>query len=76
MSGFVIEYNRRTRDHFVTEFLTPTGAREALLLRLDLEKKRPNRDWEIVSLISDSRETIQKTHSRYFEGRELSSSPF
>ena len=77
MSAFVIEYNRRTWDRFVMVFPQSDGPRRALKCRLELEKRRPkDSDWEIVSLNSDSLETIRRTHSRYFEGRELTSSPF
>lgn len=71
MAGFVIEYNRRTRDWSVTEFLSETGHREALRLRLERERNRTDKDIEIVSLVSDSLQTIQKTHARYFVGRKL-----
>lgn len=71
MAGFVIEYNRRTQDWSVTEFLSETGHREALRFRLERERNRTDQDIEIVSLVSDSLRTIQKTHARYFVGREL-----
>lgn len=35
------------------------------------ERVRSDADVEIVSLVSDSLETIKKTHSRHFAGREL-----
>ena len=68
MPGYVIEFNRRTRTRRVTEFGTP---REAMQHRLDLERERTDKDVEIVALISDSLETLQQTHSRYFTGGEL-----
>jgi hypothetical protein len=71
MAGFLIEYNRRTSDWSVTQFLSDTGHRDAMKLRLERERLRTDADVEIVSLVSDSLETIQKTHSRYFAGREL-----
>jgi hypothetical protein len=71
MSGFVIQYNRRSRDWIMTEFPGAVGVREAFQRRLELEADRPNGDWEIVSLNSDSVDTIRKTHARYFEGSEL-----
>lgn len=71
MPGFVIEYNRLTGDRHVTQFLGSNGHREALLERLKLEKIRPSEDWEIVSLNSDSIETVKKTHSRYFTGSQV-----
>ncbi|MEE1621641.1 hypothetical protein ACQ7DA_10670 [Zafaria sp. J156] len=74
MSGFVIQYDRRTGDRIVTVFDGEDGPRRALLERLQLEKHRLDDAWEIVSLNSDSLATIQKTHSRYFTGRRLASS--
>lgn len=71
MSGFVIEYNRITGDRLVTEFPGLNGHREALLQRLKLERERLSADWEIVSLNSDSIETVKKTHSRYFTGHNV-----
>ncbi|MFJ4170804.1 hypothetical protein ACIPY3_14950 [Paenarthrobacter sp. NPDC089714] len=68
MAGFVIKYNRRTGDRIVKEFPGRLGHREALKLRLELERERESREWEIVSLNSDSLETVKKTHSRYFTG--------
>lgn len=73
MSGFVIEYNRITGERVVLEFPGSEGHREALLRRLKLERERSSLDWEIVSLNSDSIETVQKTHSRYFTGHNVSS---
>lgn len=66
MSGFVIEYNRITGEHRLTEYAGDTGHTKALRERLRLEKERASGDWEIVSLNSDSLETVMKTHSRYF----------
>ncbi len=71
MPGYLVEYNRRSREWKVTEFPGEDGHREALLQRLELERARVDKDWEIASLNGDSLETVQKTHARYFEGREL-----
>jgi hypothetical protein len=71
MPGFLVEYNRRSREWRVTEFLGPDGARESFLRRLELERDRIDPDWEIASLNADSFETIRKTHARYFQGEEL-----
>lgn len=71
MAGYVIKYNRITGERIVKEFAGPQGHREALMLRLKMEKERESRDWEIVSLNSNSLETVQKTHSRYFTGELL-----
>lgn len=72
MAGFVIKYNRLTGERFVKEFPGRKGHREALMLRLRLEKERESRDWEVVSLNSDSLATVEKTHSRYFTGHLMS----
>ncbi len=64
----MIKYNRRTGDRIVKEFPGRLGHRDALKLRLQLERERESRDWEVVSLNSDSLETVKMTHSRYFTG--------
>ncbi|GGI46318.1 hypothetical protein BCL57_001294 [Agromyces flavus] len=71
MPGFLVEYNRRNGDWRVTEFPGEDGHQDALKRRLELEAERVDPDWEIASLNSDSLDTVQKTHARYFEGREL-----
>jgi len=71
MSGFLIEYNRRTLEWHAKEFDGPSGHRDALEARIRREHERTDLNIEIVSLNSDSFETIKKTHSRYFQGREL-----
>lgn len=70
MSGFLIQYNRRSRAVSVDEFPGPDGYREAFKRRLELEQVREDRDVEIASLNSDSMETIRRTHARYFEGAD------
>ncbi len=70
MPSYVIEFNRRTRERRVQEF---HGHREAMECRLRLEAERVDTDVEIVMLISKSLETLGRTHSRYFTGRELTS---
>jgi hypothetical protein len=67
MRGYVIEFNRRTGDRRVTEFATP---REAMEYRLQLEGGRIDENIEIAALISESLETLRRTHSRYFTGEE------
>lgn len=69
MPGYVIEFNRRTRERRVREF---ADHREAMQYRLELEARRSDTDVEIAALISDSLDTLARTHSRYFTGRELS----
>ncbi|MGO8964124.1 hypothetical protein [Mycobacterium sp.] len=68
MRGYVIQFNRRTGDRRVTEFAT---SRQAMEYRLQLEAARVDEAIEIAALISDSLETLQRTHSRYFTGQEL-----
>lgn len=68
MPGFVIEFNRHTGDRRVTGF---ASGREAMEHRLELEAQRTDKGVEIVALISDSIETLRRTHSRYFTGEEL-----
>lgn len=68
MPGFVIEFNRRTRERRVRQF---DDAGDAMRMRLQLESERVDADIEIAALTSKSLETLQRTHSRYFTGREL-----
>jgi len=68
MPGFVIEFNRRTRERRVRQFVDHA---DAMRCRLQLEAERDNEDIEIAALISKSLETLQRTHSRYFTGKEL-----
>ncbi|MBB2975554.1 hypothetical protein FHX49_001120 [Microbacterium endophyticum] len=72
MAGFVIEYNRLSGERHVHSFAGPDGHREALRYRLQLEQNRADDGWEIVSLNSDSIETVHRTHARYFERDRLS----
>lgn len=66
MTGFVIQYNRRTGKSHVTTFPEKGGHRAALKHRLQLESERIDGDVEIVSVVSDSLDTVRRTHSRYF----------
>ena len=66
MSSFVVIYDRRTGKSEVRSHSGPQAHREAFRERLALEAQNHNPDVEIVSLISDSLETIKRTHSRYF----------
>lgn len=67
MSGFVIVYNRTTRESLVTSFPGDEGYREAFTERMRLEAENTDPNVEIVSLVSDSLESAKATHSRYFE---------
>ncbi|HET6734557.1 hypothetical protein [Mycobacterium sp.] len=68
MPSFVVEFNRHTRDRRVTEFASP---HEAMEYRLKLESTRTDEAVEIAALFSKSREALERTHSRYFTGKEL-----
>lgn len=70
MPGFLIEYNRRTREWHAQEFVGPSGYSDALDARLMREATREDSDIEFASLNGDSFDTIKRTHSRYFEGVE------
>lgn len=72
MAGFVIEYNRLSGERRIHSFPGTQGHRDALRRRLELEATRESGDWEIVSLNSDSIETVRRTHARYFERDRLS----
>jgi len=67
MSGFVIEYHRKTRESRVTSFPGDEGYREAFTERMRLEAENTDPDVEIVSLVTDSLDSAKATHSRYFE---------
>ncbi len=67
MQSFVIEFNRHTRERTVHAMATP---REAIEYRLRLEQNREDSNIEIVVLTSASLETLERTHSRYFTGKE------
>ena len=73
MTGFVIEFHRPTGRRRVSTFVGQDGPRLALRRRLELEEQRTDDDWEIASLNSDSLETLESTHSRYFVGVDLRS---
>ena len=68
MPGYVIVFNRQTRERRVTEF---EDSREAMRYRLELEGSRTDSNLEIAALVSKSIATLERTHSRYFTGREL-----
>jgi hypothetical protein len=69
LQNFVIEFDRRSGDRHVTEVEIPHLAME---LRLQLEAAQVDKNIEIAALSSTSLETLQRTHSRYFMGKERS----
>jgi hypothetical protein len=72
VTGFVIEYNRRSGTRRVVSFGGTNGPREALRERLRLDGTRSDPDIEIVSFSANSLEELEATHSRYFAGPDAS----
>jgi hypothetical protein len=67
MLNFLIVYNRRTGAQSVQEFAAGHG-REAIRARFACERAhRGDNDVEVVVLTSESRATLEQTHSRYFK---------
>ncbi|PKQ25134.1 MAG: hypothetical protein CVT64_11435 [Actinobacteria bacterium HGW-Actinobacteria-4] len=66
MSSFVVIYDRRNGHSSVHEYSGPDSHRRAFAERLRLESENHDSEVEIVSLVSDSLESIKRTHSRYF----------
>ena len=66
MTSFLLQFNRKSRELKVEEFEGRAGQRSALRRRLELEKRRTDRNIEIVSINADSLEDVKVTHSRYF----------
>jgi hypothetical protein len=67
MLNFLIVYNRRTGAQNVREFAAGLG-REAIRARFASEREhRGDRDIEVVVLTSESRDALERTHSRYFK---------
>jgi hypothetical protein len=66
MSSFVVRYDRRSGLSEVWEYTGPDAHRRAFAERLRLESESQDSEVEIVSLVSDSLESIKRTHSRYF----------
>jgi hypothetical protein len=72
MRNFLVVYNRRTGERTVEEFPEGCG-REAIRHRFMAEREHNgDTDIEVVVLSSNSREELEKTHSRYFRSaREI-----
>ncbi|WP_433206856.1 hypothetical protein ACQP1G_20815 [Nocardia sp. CA-107356] len=73
MSGFLIIYKRQSGEYQIVEYDGEDGHRAALNQRLALESEGEltEMEFEIAALSSDSLESIKKTHSRYFHGKEV-----
>ncbi|WP_154671900.1 hypothetical protein [Actinomyces provencensis] len=52
---------------------THASVEDAVDERLELESARRDMDIEIALLVADSIDTIQRTHSRYFMRRQVTS---
>ena len=63
MPGFLIEYHRKRGNVKVERFASLI---EAVEERLRRDQKNSDEDLEIVTVASQSREQLEKPHSRYF----------
>lgn len=68
MIGVLIHYNRRNGDRVVKVFRNPKDALEDRGFRRNVGRIDPV--WETVIILSDSLESVEHTHSRYFSGRD------
>ncbi|MFT8592137.1 MAG: hypothetical protein ABF747_00785 [Bifidobacterium sp.] len=74
MEGILIKYNRKNGERIVHEFKGDDGYLEAMQTKTFLESiSQPQADWEVVVIGSDSIATVERTHSRYFSGRDVTS---
>ena len=69
MRRFVIEFHRKTGARRVTEF---DSIQQAISYRIERERLRERGDIEVVALSSKSLESLMRTHSRYFAGKDQS----
>lgn len=63
MTSFVIEYDRVSGNLCVTPFSDP---REASAERFRRNQNRASKNVEVVSVTTDSLESLKRSHSRYF----------
>ncbi|QRQ65175.1 hypothetical protein [Corynebacterium kroppenstedtii] len=63
MPGFLIEYHRKRGNVKVERFASLI---EAVEERLRRDQQNFDEDLEIVTVASQSREQLEKSHSRYF----------
>lgn len=63
MTSFVIEYHRLSGALSVTPF---ANRREASEERFRRNQTRASKDVEVVSVTTDSMESLKQSHSRYF----------
>ncbi|MEE8725485.1 MAG: hypothetical protein SOI15_05375 [Bifidobacterium crudilactis] len=75
MEGILIKYNRKSGDRIVQEFKGASGYLEAMRTKLFADSiSYPQDNWEVVVIGSDSISTVERTHSRYFSGNDISGS--
>lgn len=63
MPGFLIEYQRKRGNVKVERFASLI---EAVEERLRRDQQNSDEDFEIATVASQSREQLEKSHSRYF----------
>lgn len=71
MAGVIIRYNRRTGDRVVKVYEGKHGYLDAFkdkAYRRDMTSA--DDDWEVALIGADSLETVKRTHSRYFSGKD------
>ncbi len=73
MRYFLVVFNRADRQVLALEEYEDSNV--ALKERFSREAASPSADIEIVVLGADSREALEKTHSRYFRVRSELSAP-
>jgi|tagenome__1003787_1003787.scaffolds.fasta_scaffold17383525_2 hypothetical protein len=67
MTSFLMQYDRRSGDLEVTEFVGESARQEALAARVRAESTRASEDVEVVVLSADSLDQLKRTHGRYFK---------
>ncbi len=74
MEGILIKYNRKNGDRIVHEYKGLNGYVEAMKTKLFADSiASPQNNWEVVVIGSDSISTVERTHSRYFSGKDITS---
>lgn len=75
MEGILIKYNRKNGERIIREYKGPDGYSNAMKTKFFADSiSNPQNDWEVVVIGSDSLSTVERTHSRYFSGRDVTDS--
>jgi hypothetical protein len=75
MEGILIKYNRKNGERIVHEYKGPDGYSDAMNAKLFSDSiANPQDGWEVVVIGSDSLSTVERTHSRYFSGLDITGS--